>query len=108
MKHIDRKSIDWVKTGRCLQLLREDDRNLRRRVCYALNIDKNECSGECKACRFEIDNHISRQELAAVFGVSESVIFNWENGRSEVRFEDLLFYAQLAGTSVEELVVFNE
>ncbi|MGN1061439.1 MAG: helix-turn-helix domain-containing protein [Candidatus Coproplasma sp.] len=105
MKTIQRNFIDWKKTGRNLQLLREDNIELRRCVCSALKHDKEDCQGECVECRFEMDNHISRKELADVFGVSESVIFNWENGRTVVNYEDLLFYEQLSKTKLKDIVV---
>ena len=108
MKTIRRQFIDWKKTGKNLQLLREDNVDLRRCVCAALNQDKSDCSGACADCKYEMDNHISRNELAAVFGVSESVIFNWENGRTEVDYENLLFYAQLSKQEVKDIVIFIE
>lgn len=91
-----------------MQLLREDNIELRRAVCGALKHDKGECSGECGDCRYEMDNHISRKELAQVFGVSESIIFNWENGRTAVDYENLLFYAQLSKMKLTDIVVFME
>lgn len=106
MKTIQRKFINWEKTGRSLQLLREDNIELRRCVCNALKHDKGDCEGDCAECRFEMDNHISRKELAEVFGVSESVIFNWENGRTAVGYENLLFYAQISKKQVNDIVVF--
>ena len=105
---IRRKFINWKKTGRELQLLREDNVELRRAVCGALKHDKGDCGGVCSSCRFEMDNHISRKELSEVFGVSESVIFNWENGRTAVDYENLLFYAQLAHVKVEDIVIFMD
>lgn len=48
MKSIHRNFIDWKKTGRNLQLLREDNIELRRCVCNALKHDKGDCSGECQ------------------------------------------------------------
>ncbi|MDE6058726.1 MAG: helix-turn-helix domain-containing protein [Clostridia bacterium] len=106
MKLIRRNFIDWKKTGRNLQLLREDNIELRRAVCNALKHDKGDCSGECGACRFEMDNHISRKELADVFGVSESVIFNWENGRTAVALEDVLFYAEISKKELSDIIVY--
>lgn len=106
MKAIPRKFIDWKKTGRHLQLLREDNIELRRCVCGALKHDSGDCSGECDSCKYEMDNHISRKELAAVFGVSESVIFNWENGRTAVALEDILFYAQISQKSLSDIIVY--
>lgn len=108
MKTIQRKFIDWKKTGKNLQLLREDNGNLRRCVCGALKSDKLDCGANCNECRYEMDNHISRKELSEVFGVSESVIFNWENGRTAVDYENLLFYSQLAQTPLDEVIVFMD
>lgn len=106
MKPIHRDFIDWKKTGRNLQLLREDNIELRRCLCNALKHDKGDCSGECHECRFEMDNHISRKELADVFGVSESVIFNWENGRTAVALEDVLFYAQISKKELSDIIIY--
>ena len=106
MKPIRRNFIDWKKTGRNLQLLREDNIELRRAVCNALKHDKGDCSGNCGECRFEMDNHISRKELADVFGVSESVIFNWENGRTAVALEDILFYAEISKKELSDIIVY--
>ena len=108
MKPIQRKFIDWKRTGKSLQLLREDNLELRRAVCGALRRDKGECSGNCSECIIDIDNHISRKELSEVFGVSESVIFNWESGRTSIDYENLLFYAQLAKVDVDDIVIFIE
>ena len=105
---IKRKFIDWKKTGRNLQLLREDNIELRREVCRVLKHDKGECSGECSYCVYEMDNHISRKELSEVFGVSDSVIFNWENGKTVVDYENLLFYSQLAQLPLDDIVIFMD
>ena len=108
MKAIERKFVDHVKTGRSLQMLREDNIELRRRVCEALRRESNGCDQPCAECsKFEMDNHISRPELATVFGVSENVIFNWEIGRTPISYEDLLFYSQLSGLPVEQIVVLG-
>ena len=106
MKTILRKFINWKNTGRNLQLLREDNLDLRRYVCSALKHDSGDCSGECDKCRFEMDNHISRKELAEVFGVTESVIFNWETGRTEIGLEDVLFYSQISKKELSEIIIF--
>ena len=108
MKKIERKIIDWKKTGRNLQLLREDDIGLRRFVCNALRYEKGECSGKCDECRYEMDNHISRAELAKAFSVSENMVVNWENGKSRPTLEDLLFYADICGRSLFDLLVTEE
>ena len=106
MKAIHRKFVDWKKTGRNLQLLREDNIELRRFVCRALKHDKSECNVECSECKFEMDNHISRKELSDVFGVSESVIFNWENGRTAVALEDVLFYSQISKKDLTDIIIY--
>ena len=108
MTRIHRKFINWKKTGKVLQLLREDNIELRRAVCGALKHDKDDCGGVCSACKYEMDNHISRKELSEVFGVSESVIFNWENGRTAVDYENLLFYAQLTKLKLDDIVIFMD
>lgn len=89
-----------------MQLLREDNIELRRFVCNALKLEHGNCSGLCDECRFDMDNHISRKELADVFGVSESVIFNWENGRTAVSLEDVLFYAQICQKEIMDILIF--
>lgn len=103
---IKRQFIDWKKTGKRLQLLREDNISLRRYVCNALKHNNEECGIDCDNCMFEMDSHISRKELADVFGVSESVVFNWENGRTPVSLEDILFYVQISGEALEDLLYF--
>lgn len=108
MRPIHRKFVDWNKTGRNLQLLREDNIELRRTVCGALKHDKSECSGKCGECKFEMDNHISRKELSEVFGVTENVIFNWENGRTAVDYENLLFYCQITKLDINDIIIFTE
>lgn len=102
----DRKFINWEKTGKKLQLLREDNIELRRFVCRALKHDFAECSADCGDCVYEMDSHISRKELAEVFGVSESVVFNWERGKTPVSLEDILFYAQISEQDLNNLLVF--
>lgn len=106
MKLIHRQFIDWKKTGRKLQMLREDNLELRRQVCSALKHKDANCSGICETCDFEMDNHISRKELADVFGVSESVIFNWENGRTAVSLEDILFFAQISQKELKDIIIY--
>lgn len=103
-----RHHIDWKKTGKNLQLLRNDNVNLRREVCRANNLHKDECGGDCEDCRFEMDSNISRKELALLFGVSDNVIYSWETGRTPIGLEDLLFYCQISKSGLEEIVVFTE
>lgn len=102
-----RKYINWEKTGKNLQILRADNLPLRKYVCHELNYAKSECSGDCDNCKYEMDTNISRTELAKVFNVSDNVIFNWENGITPVALEDMLFYCQLAGVTLDDIVVYD-
>lgn len=107
---IDRNFIDWEATGNKLFRLRSDNPHLRRMVCSALkrNTDKCNGNGDCEHCTDRyIDKNISRPELAAVFGVSESVINNWETGRTPIGIEDLLFYCKIAQVKLEDILVFQ-
>lgn len=104
---MQRQYINWIKTGKNLQLLRNDNINLRRYTCRALNYDKGECSGECADCKFDMDSNISRVELAKIFNVSESVIFNWENGKTPVSLEDMLFYCQITQLNLFDIIVYD-
>lgn len=108
MIEFKRKYIDWANTAKNLKLLRRDNINLRRYVCSQLNYDKGECSGECETCRFDMDESISQLELAKVFNVSESMIVNWENNKSRPQLDDLLFYSQICGLDLYDVVVFCE
>ena len=108
MIELKRKYIDWANTAKNLKLLRRDNINLRRYVCSQLNYDKGECSGECETCRFDMDESISQLELAKVFNVSESMIVNWENNNSRPQLDDLLFYSQICGLDLYDVVVFCE
>ena len=107
MEKIVRRTIDWEKTGRNLQILRMENLTLRRQVCLELNFEKGECEGNCSACRFDMDASISRAELAAVFHTSDSVIFNWESGRTPVDLEDMLLYCRISGVALEDILVYE-
>jgi DNA-binding XRE family transcriptional regulator len=104
---VKRKYINWIKTGKNLELLRNDNINLRRCTCYVLNFKKAQCSGECDNCKYEMDSNISRTELARLFNVSESVIFNWENGRTPISLEDILFYCKIAKVNLDDIIVYD-
>lgn len=108
MVNIKRQYIDWEKTGKSLQLLRNDNVNLRREACRANNLHKQNCCGECGTCKYDMDSNISRKELAVVFGVSDNVIYSWETGRTPVGLEDLLFYCQIAQVRLEDIIVFTK
>ncbi len=109
---IQRKFIDWEATGNKLFRLRSDNAHLRKFVCSALKRNTDKCnnqSGNCDACEDRyVDKSISRPELAEVFGVSESVINNWETGRTEVGIENLLFYCQIAQVTLDDILVFYQ
>ncbi|MBP5242382.1 MAG: helix-turn-helix transcriptional regulator [Clostridia bacterium] len=106
MKEIKKNQIDWEKTGINLQLLRNDNIRLRRYVCFFLRRKRGECEDDCDACRYKMDNSISRAELAEVFNVSESVIYNWEKGKTPLTIEDLLFYCDIAETALRDVLCF--
>lgn len=102
------KYIDWRKTGKNLLLLRQDNLELRRTVCHLIRYDEANCSGECDNCRFDMDSSISRKELARAFDVSENVIFNWENGNTPVSLEYMLYYCEISGKDLKDIVVFDD
>jgi len=109
MKKIERKFVDWVRTGKNLKLLRADNIALRRYVCFVLRTKKGDCEGtNCDGCKFDMDNSISQSELAEVFNVSESMVANWENARSEPSIDDLLFYAEICGLKLDDILVFAD
>lgn len=109
MYDAERKYIDWNKTGKNLKLLRCDNILLRKYVCRALRTASNDCDGvDCDNCRFDMDNSISQAELAKVFNVSENMVANWENNRSTPSLEDLIFYSQICGISLEDIIVFRK
>ena len=106
MEKIERKVIDWKKTGIRLQRLRTNDMKLRRYVCWSLKYDAGECTGECAECEYDIDASISRAELATVLCTSESVVFNWEKGKTPVGIEDLVMYSEITGCSLDDIIVY--
>jgi len=108
MKKIERKVVDWRKTGIRLMRLRTNDMRLRRYVCWSLKYDRGECSGECGTCEYDIDASISRAELAEVLCTSESVVFNWEKGKTPVGIEDLFMYSDITGIPLDEILVYEK
>lgn len=106
MQQIKLKYIDWDRTATNLKLLRNDNINLRRYVCSSLNLDKGECDGRCETCKYDMDNSISQKELARVFNVSDSMIINWENGKSRPALEYLIFYSEICRISLYDVIVF--
>ena len=108
MKKIERKFVDWTRTGKNLKLLRNDNIDLRRYVCFVLKTKRQDCEGlDCENCKFDMDNSISQAELAAVFNVSESMVANWENARSQPSVDDLLFYAEICKIDLKDILVFE-
>ncbi len=108
---IVRSFIDWESTGNKLYRLRSDNPHLRKFVCSAIKKDTEKCDGDgnCEICTDRhMDRSISRPELAAVFGVSDSVINNWETGRTQIGIEDLLFYCRIAQVGLEDIIVFQD
>ena len=106
-----RKFIDWEATGNKLYRLRSDNANLRRFVCSAIRKGSDMCANysDCENCSDRyMDHNISRPEIAAVFGVSDSVINNWERGKTAVGVENLLFYCQMAEVTLDDILVFQK
>ncbi len=101
------RKIDWEKVGVNLEKLRMDNISLRRYVCRVNHYDEAECSGECESCKYEMDNSISRRELAAAFYTTENVVCNWETARSTIDIESLLFYCDIAGVTLDDILVFQ-
>ena len=109
MKNIERKFVNWEKTSKNLKMLRNDNLSLRRYVCFVLKTGRKDCDGlNCLNCKFDMDTSISQAELAKVFNVSESMVANWENNRSQPSIDDLLFYAQICDLDLKDIIVFDE
>lgn len=108
MKQVKRKCIDWKKTAKNLKLLRNDNLNLRRFVCRTLKYEELGCSGECDFCKYEMDHSISQAELARAFNVSESTVVNWENCKSKPNVEDLIFYGEVCGIGLYDVIEFAD
>ena len=104
MDIIKKPTVDWVKTGINLQLMRNDNVNLRRYVCFNLRHLSGNCDRDCDTCVYEMDKSISRLELATVFNVSESVIYNWEKGKTPPSIEDLMLYCVMAKVKLEDVL----
>ena len=102
-----RKLIDWQKTGANLLGLRNDNLQLRRYVCRELGAGGEVCAPSCADCKFELDDKISRAELALVIGVSENTVMEWESGNTPVSLEEMLFYCQMAAVDLTEIVVYR-
>lgn len=105
MEKIKKPYIDWTATADNLKLLRCDNLQLRKYVCYMLGTAHGHCSGDCEACKRDMDMHISQKELANVFGVSEHMIINWETGRSKPRLEYLIMYSKICDVKFDDVIV---
>ena len=116
-----KNEIDWVATGENLARLRTENIALRRYACLCNTVfgtrntlaqwdeDKTPCDMNCRECRVEnMDKNISRRELGNVFDVSENLINNWETGVSRPPLDDLLFYCELAGVELADVLVFKD
>ncbi len=105
---MDRPIIDWSATAHNIRLLRCDNIKLRQKVCHCLSsrIAKGHVcrTFNCDGCTV-MDSQISQAELSIVLGVSDSIIANWENGRSIPTLEDLLMYAKVADVNLMDIVV---
>lgn len=114
MKEYERRIINWEMTGKNLEYLRRHNINLIKKVCEYCRTQENSsnpCEGgeKCKSCTFNMDNHISRSELArAVAGWTENQIANWEDARSVISLEDLLMYCHLCEMELEDIIIYCE
>lgn len=108
MDLIEREIIDWSKTGKRLRTLRERNLSLIRYTCFVCHYKEENCDGKCESCDFDkdLDRSITRDELAKVFGVTATIINNWEMGNTPVPLDDLLFYCQIAKQELREIIVF--
>lgn len=107
MELIERKRVDFIKTGKNLEYQRLNNLNLRRYVCFVVHSEEKGCC-DCENCWLEMDSRISRKELADVFAVSQDVIYNWERGICLPPVEDLLFYAQICDMPLDKIVMFEK
>ena len=105
---IKRRSIDWKKTGEKLKDIRLTNDALKSFVCHAHNKNTPQCDDDCFNCCFGMCYFISRRELGEAFGVSDSVVLNWEHGRSAMFYEDLELYARIIGFSIEALLCYKD
>lgn len=110
MEVINRRLIDWESTGKNLALLRLDNINLRRYVCFYNNtVLSDKCDSKCcEECTYDMDHSISRLELANVFNVSDSVIFNWENNKTIPSMDDILFYSDMCKLDIDSIVIYEK
>lgn len=111
MEEIKLRQIDWEKTGYKLKLLRNDNLNLRRYVCWWLSKnqfdDRHLCYDyKCEDCLFEMDQNISQVELGAVMNTGS--VANWETGRTPIDVENLMFYCKLCGVEAEDIIVYKD
>lgn len=108
MERILRPTIDWKETGNNIKKLRNNSIELRRYICcnlLPLRSDKFDCQEKCETCVRELDPSISRRELALVFGISESLVENWEYGITPIRIEDLLYFAKICKVQLFDILV---
>jgi DNA-binding XRE family transcriptional regulator len=113
IKEIVRRYVDKEKTGLKLKMLRCDNINLRRYICRTLFLEGDErhyCKYDgknCDNCFFEMDHSISQTELAKVFNTTDSVVANWELGRTLPTIDDLLFYCALCQLELKDILIFD-
>lgn len=105
---IKKRCVDWQKTAAKLRWLREHDLTFKRNVCDLLELNRDKCCADCANCNIYETRSISRQKLAEAFCVHADTIIMHEYSLLRVPMEDLLFYAQLAETIVENIVCLKD
>ena len=102
--------MDWEKTGKRLQALRERNIDLIRYTCFVCHFNQANCDGNCEECDFDkdLDTRITREELSQVFNVGEAVINNWETGRTPIPLEELFLYCEITNKRMDEIIAFEK
>lgn len=54
--------------------------------------------------RLRIENRLTQEELARSIGVSQSAVYLWENGKSDITGSCLVFLAQVFQVSTDEIL----
>ena len=55
-----------------------------------------------------MEKGLSQRDMAKICNISQATYNNWENGKTPVGVEDLLFYCQIADVPLENILIFKE